>query len=187
MSDPLGRLGESHCYPLRGPIGHLATSKKDVRRASTSETGLLLVPVVQFNECIHPEQQIVMMTAIEPTAVIGLQLRSQLPAVYSCMGWLLGAPHHGLKQLVFAVPRGAVTRLESVIARPLFKWAVVVASKVAQWPRDALTWSMGWACRLQNSQVSSNQACGFRNFLLGPIPELFSVTCFAAFPGTPKN
>ena len=29
----------------------------------------------------------------------------------------------------------------------------------------------GLECRLQNSQVISNQACRFRNFFLGPIPE----------------
>ena len=34
----------------------------------------------------------------------------------------------------------------------------------------------GLECRLQNSQVISNQACRFRNFFLGPIPELFSAS-----------
>ena len=32
----------------------------------------------------------------------------------------------------------------------------------------------GLECRLQDSQVIPSQACSFRNFFLGPIPELFS-------------
>ena len=32
----------------------------------------------------------------------------------------------------------------------------------------------GLECRLQDSQVIPSQACRFRNFFLGPIPELFS-------------
>ena len=45
----------------------------------------------------------------------------------------------------------------------------------------------GLECRLQNSQVISGQACRFRNFFLGHIPELFS-TFFGACPGNaPKE
>ena len=41
----------------------------------------------------------------------------------------------------------------------------------------------GLECRLQNSQVISNQpeACRFRNFFLGPIPELFSASVSSHF------
>ena len=34
----------------------------------------------------------------------------------------------------------------------------------------------GLECRSQDSQVIPNQACRFRNFFLGPIPELFSAS-----------
>ena len=39
----------------------------------------------------------------------------------------------------------------------------------------------GLECRLQNSQVISDQACRFRNFFLGPIPELFSASVSSHF------
>ena len=44
----------------------------------------------------------------------------------------------------------------------------------------------GLDCKLQNNQVISNQACRFRNFFLGPIPELFSVGFLAHFLEMPK-
>ena len=46
---------------------------------------------------------------------------------------------------------------------------------------------VGRECRLENSQVISNQACRFWNCFLGPIPELFSAIVVAAFPGNAKN
>ena len=35
----------------------------------------------------------------------------------------------------------------------------------------------GLECRLQDSQVIPSQACRFRNFFLGPIPDFFSARC----------
>ena len=66
------------------------------------------------------------------------------------------------------------------------KSAAVAASRVAQWPRDALTWSMVWIVDYRTSGSSSHQACRFRIFFLAPIPELFLI-CFAVFPGNAKN
>ena len=43
----------------------------------------------------------------------------------------------------------------------------------------------GLECRLQNIQVSSNQACRFWNFFLGPIPDFFLF--FVKFPRNAKN
>ena len=39
----------------------------------------------------------------------------------------------------------------------------------------------GWDCRLQKSQVISNQARRFQKFFLGPIPEPFSATFSSHF------
>ena len=39
----------------------------------------------------------------------------------------------------------------------------------------------GLECRSQDSQVIPNQACRFRNFFLGPIPELFSASVSSHF------
>ena len=35
--------------------------------------------------------------------------------------------------------------------------------------------------------TTPNKACRFRNFFLGPIPELFFCKLFAAFPGNATN
>ena len=44
----------------------------------------------------------------------------------------------------------------------------------------------GLECRLQDSQVIPNQAHRFRNFCLGPIPELFSARVSPHFQEIPK-
>ena len=44
----------------------------------------------------------------------------------------------------------------------------------------------GLECRLQDSQVISNQACRFRNFFLGPIPELVSASFSSPFQDIPQ-
>ena len=44
----------------------------------------------------------------------------------------------------------------------------------------------GLECRLQDSQVIPSQACSFRNFFLGPIPELLSARNSSHFQEMPK-